>query len=420
MRKKALLSCFIGNLFDHYDTAVFALIAPFIAREFFPHDTPLIQLIKAYAILPLGMVARPFGAWFFGRLADRKGRQTTLFYTLSSMGLISFCMAILPGYERIGVIAPTLLLLFRLLQNFFTAGETMPGAIFVLERTKDHRRNFFSSLYSCSTLGGILFASLLVSLFSHYNLIETGWRLLFLLGVATALFGAILRKTVKKEFTELSEPKLTDPLKNRWNHCWTVKGKVFKLALISSFYYSTYQIGIIFLNGFAPKVSHVTQGEMSILTTYLLFFPFLLLPFIGYFISSEWRETWMKGACLVAALISPVALYSLSESSYSGVVLIRLFYMLLWMAFSSTIHAWYFDEVDKEHRTEVLSFSYAIGSQTIGGWIGPMILLIYERTGSLALTSIPYCLTALCVFFALHLYQRAPAPRLASPEVSLS
>ncbi len=406
MQKKARFSCFLGNLFDHYDTALFALLAPYIAKDFFPSDTPLIQLFKAYAILPLGMIARPFGAWFFGRLADIRGKGVTLFYTLFFMGLISLLMALLPTSHDIGPLAAVILLALRLLQNFFTAGETVPGSVFILERTEESRRNFFSSLYSCSTLGGILLASAFVSLLSYFNAVETGWRFLFLLGAGTAFVGVQLRRRTHQEIENYPKGLTKTHDKEHWLYSWKARKTVLKIALFTGFSYSTYQIAIIFSAGFVPTISSVSLEQMSLLTTGLLIFDMLLLPFMGFYITKERQETWMKTATLAAAFGGPLLFSLLPLGSYSDVALVRFCFVLIGMAFSFSLGAWCFDQEKSPHRTEVLSIANALGSQTIGIWMGPLTLYLYEKSGSILLCSLPYSCTALVTLSVLLLAAR--------------
>src|SRR5579872_7035410 len=123
----------IGNLLEHYDRALFGLLAPFIAPLFFEGKDPLTALILTYGMLPLGILSRPLGSLFFGWIGDRFGRREALFYSLLGMAFTTIGIGFLPIYAQIGALAPLLLAFGRLLQNFFDAGETAGGAIAVLE-----------------------------------------------------------------------------------------------------------------------------------------------------------------------------------------------------------------------------------------------------------------------------------------------
>src|SRR5262249_38651761 len=100
-------TCF-GNFFEHYDTALFGFLSPFLAPLIFPEKDPMTALILTYAMLPLGMLARPFGSLVFGYLGDVYGRKYALFLTLSGMAFISCCTALSPTYNQVGILAPIL------------------------------------------------------------------------------------------------------------------------------------------------------------------------------------------------------------------------------------------------------------------------------------------------------------------------
>src|SRR3990167_5670084 len=137
----------IGNALDHYDQALFALLAPFIASLFFDKQDPVTALILTYGMLPLGLLSRPLGSLFFGWIGDRFGRRQALSYSLFGMALVTLSIGCLPTSSQIGIWAPILLGCGRLIQNFFTAGETIGGAIFVLEQTPESQRSLASSFY---------------------------------------------------------------------------------------------------------------------------------------------------------------------------------------------------------------------------------------------------------------------------------
>ena len=122
-------SAVLGNLFEHYDTALFGLLTPFLAPLFFPDHDPVSALILTYGIIPLGMVARPFGSLIFSYIGNTYGRRNALFLSLFGMGLVSASIAFTPTYFQAGVFAPMLLFLGRLLQNLFASGEIIGGAV---------------------------------------------------------------------------------------------------------------------------------------------------------------------------------------------------------------------------------------------------------------------------------------------------
>lgn len=131
------LNILLGNLFVHYDSALFTLLSPFFAQIFFPNYDQLTALILTYGIIPLGMLARPIGSLVFGYIGDNYGRKEALVGALFGIGVVTGCIGFLPTYERVGMLAPILLLVGRICQNFFGAGESMGGAIFYLKNLQN-------------------------------------------------------------------------------------------------------------------------------------------------------------------------------------------------------------------------------------------------------------------------------------------
>ena len=169
MSRSLTTSAFLGNFFEHYDTALFSFLSPFLAPLIFPEKDPLTALILTYALIPLGMLARPFGSLVFGYIGDNYGRKKALVFTFSGMSIVSFMIAFSPTYASAGLLAPLIFCIGRILQNFCAAGESVGGAIFLLENHTTRRHDFLSSLYSASTIGGILAASLSVSWLYYSN-----------------------------------------------------------------------------------------------------------------------------------------------------------------------------------------------------------------------------------------------------------
>ena len=186
----------IGNFLEHYDNALFGLLAPFIAPLFFEQQDPLTALILTYGMMPLGCITRPLGSLFFGWNGDCYGRKQALYWALSGMSVVTVGIGCLPVYHDIGIWAPLLLALAKMLQGFFASGESTGGAIFVLEHTPMQKRGFMSGCYDASSMAGILTASGLVTYLSATGYIDQNWRFLFWFGGMTAVFGIFLRLKV--------------------------------------------------------------------------------------------------------------------------------------------------------------------------------------------------------------------------------
>ncbi|GBQ28035.1 MFS transporter [Gluconacetobacter azotocaptans] len=190
----------VGNALEFYDFTVYAAYATTIARVFFPVGNSFVGLLLSVATFGLGFLARPLGAVIIGIHSDRRGRKAAMSMTIWMMALGSLMIAVLPGYDRIGVLAPLLLVVARLVQGFSTGGEMGPATAFLVESATARRIALAGSWQIASQQGGT-FLSGLVGLMLGLSMspaaVESwGWRVPFLLGVLIAPVGYWIRHSV--------------------------------------------------------------------------------------------------------------------------------------------------------------------------------------------------------------------------------
>jgi MFS family permease len=389
---RTFLSACLGNLFEHYDTALFGFLSPMIAPILFPHQEPIIALIMTYAIIPLGMLMRPLGALFFGFVGDLYGRERALFLSLMGMALVSGCIALIPTHMQIGFLAPVLFSSARLIQNFFAAGETMGGAIYVLEKAPERRHDLLSGLYSTTTIGGHLMASLGVYCVVNYWSVETGWRYLYVLGCITAVFGLLLRSSLPRGSKVESKGGFSyDDIKTT---VWRYRFPFLTVVICAGFAHVTYSMALVLMNGVIPMISQVSHAEVMRVNSYLLVVDLLALPFFGWLSSKTSRE-WLMIAVSLCVVIFTIPLLSVLEgASMTTVVIVRLMFVLFGVAFFAPFHAWAQHLVPRECRYVIISFGYALGSQLLGSPTAAIALWSYHNTGSVASIGIYWVLLA--------------------------
>jgi MHS family proline/betaine transporter-like MFS transporter len=368
----------LGNLFEHYDTALFGFLSPFLAPLIFPEKEPITALILTYAIIPLGMLARPLGSLVFGYIGDVYGRKHALFLTLAGMSLVSGCIALSPTYSQAGILAPIIFCLGRALQNFLAAGETMGGAIFLLENSSEKRHDLFSSLYSASTMGGHLLASLGVFLLGYYNATDPGWRFLYLCGCVTALFGCLIRRA---PHTVQPPVKFSQTVANLKSTLWTYRKPLVLIVITSGFASATYSIALVLMNGFIPLVSTLSKTEVMKVNTYLLVLDFCALPFFGWVASKFPREKLMLSASLGVVLFAMPLVLSLKGASLTGVIAVRIAFVIFGVAFFAPFHAWAQRLIPSTCRYAVISLGYALGTQALGSPTAALALWCFQKTG---------------------------------------
>jgi MHS family proline/betaine transporter-like MFS transporter len=364
----------VGNLLEHYDSALFGLLAPFIAPLFFEPCDPITGLILTYGMMPLGILTKPLGSLCFGWIGDHFGRKQALCLSLLGMAIMTMGIGCLPVYREIGIWAPILLATGRMLQSFCAAGEVTGGAIFVLEHTPHRLRSLFSSLYDVSTVAGIMIASGCVAALSYS--IEDRWRYLFWAGGVTAVIGLFLR-LVSKEAAEFK--------RDRKGHLFQILNQYWRpllsILIASGFGYTTYSLAFTLMNGFVPLLTSLTKVEIIQVNTPLLLVDMTLLPLFGYLAIRFGKEKVMLGGAILASVCAIPLFSLLGGASLSGVIAIRFAIITCGVAFSAPYYAWAIEQVPPEHRYLILSFGGSLGTQIIGVPSAMIGLWLYKTTG---------------------------------------
>ena len=195
--RKVAVSSFLGNFIEWFDYATYSYFAVVIANVFFPGDDPALALMQTFAVFALSFLLRPSGAIFWGSMGDKKGRKWALSTSIFLMTGATFCIGLLPGYLAIGLAAPILLLLLRMIQGFSASGEYAGAATFLAEYAPSDKRGVYCSLVPASTAVGLLvgstFATVMYTILPDAAVNEWGWRIPFLLAGPLGLVAHYIR-----------------------------------------------------------------------------------------------------------------------------------------------------------------------------------------------------------------------------------
>lgn len=237
---KVIAASSVGTMIEWYDFYIFGMLAKTISTQFFPEGNATAALLSTLAIFAAGFIVRPFGALVFGRLGDLIGRKYTFLLTLVLMGGSTFLIGLVPSYKAIGIAAPLLVLLLRLIQGLALGGEYGGAATYVAEHAPADRRGYFTSwIQTTATLG--LFVALGVIMLVKLNMSDDefnaewgGWRYPFWISILLVGVSVYIRLKMKESpmFTKLKTEGKTsvNPLKESFRH----KGN-FKMVLLALF-----------------------------------------------------------------------------------------------------------------------------------------------------------------------------------------
>ncbi|WP_082797770.1 MFS transporter [Collimonas arenae] len=198
--RKAALASWIGSAVEYYDFFIYGTAAALVfGKIFFPSFDPVAATVAAFATFGVGYVTRPIGAVLLGHIGDRYGRKKVLTFTLLLMGVSTFTVGLLPTYGQVGIAAPIMLVILRMLQGVSAAGEQAGANSMTLEHAPAHRRAFFTSFTLSGTQAGLILATLVflpISALPEEQLLSWGWRIPFFLSAIVVLVGIWVRRTL--------------------------------------------------------------------------------------------------------------------------------------------------------------------------------------------------------------------------------
>jgi MFS family permease len=198
--RKAAFASWIGSAVEYYDFFIYGTAAALVfGKIFFPSFDPAVATVAAFATFGVGYVTRPIGAVILGHVGDKFGRKKVLTFTLLLMGVSTFLVGALPTYSQVGIAAPILLVVLRLLQGLSAAGEQAGANSMTLEHAPENRRAFFTSFTLSGTQAGLILATLAflpVSALPEADLLAWGWRIPFFLSAIVVMVGVWVRRTL--------------------------------------------------------------------------------------------------------------------------------------------------------------------------------------------------------------------------------
>jgi len=316
----------VGTLIEWYDFYIFGSLATILATQFFPKTSPTVGFLSTLATFAVGFVVRPFGAIVFGRLGDMVGRKYTFLVTLIIMGGSTFGIGLIPGYDRIGIFAPLLVLVLRILQGLALGGEYGGAATYVAEHAPEGKRGFYTSfIQTTATLGlfvslGVILAvreSIGVEAFSSW-----GWRIPFLLSAVLVGFSIYIRLRMKESplFAKIKAEGTTskNPIRESFG-----KKENLKLVLLALFG-ATMGQGVVWYTGqfyalsFIQKTCNLEFVQSNTIVAVSLVIATPLFIVFGAWSDKIGRKgIMMTGLLLAVLLYRPIyrTMYSLTDVS---------------------------------------------------------------------------------------------------------
>ncbi|HEV7935885.1 MAG TPA: MFS transporter [Actinomadura sp.] len=303
--RRAVVASAMGNCIEWFDFGVFSagVMTMIIGTVFFPEDSAGTATLKSFALIAAAFVARPFGGLFFGPLGDKIGRQRVLATTIILMSASTFVIGVLPNYASIGMAAPLLLLLVRLVQGFSTGGEYGGAATFIAEYAPTGKRGFYGSFLEFGTLSGYILGSGLVLTINlalgEANMHAWGWRIPFLLALPLGLVGLYVRTKLEDTpaFQEMEKAgeAAGSPLKETVTHNWRMILNL--IAIVFLLNVADYTM-LTFMPTYLTENLHIGDVTAQLMTIGIEFAMLLVIAPLGALSDRIGRKPLLLTACL--------------------------------------------------------------------------------------------------------------------------
>lgn len=337
-KKRIIAAGIIGNVIEYYDFALIGFLAVMMGKLFFPSTDPVLSLLGSFGAFAAGMIMRPVGALVFGHIGDRVGRRFALLSSLMMMALPTFLIGFLPTYAQIGIMAPILLVVLRMIQGLSVGGEYASSIVYLVEQSSPNRQNLYGSFVSVGAKIGMALGSglcgALLWYFGEDVMGDWGWRIPFWASIIIAAAGLYLRRNLSDNY-QPSEDK-TVPIVAILRHH---RAEFWQFLTIASaiwvFYYTVFIYLPIWLEGSA----HLSKAQAGQINTISIIVGVIFIPLMAMVADKIGSIRVMRFAAIILALSVYPLFFGMSIGGYWGALLGTVVLVVLLCAFQAPIFA---------------------------------------------------------------------------------
>jgi MFS family permease len=397
--KKATASGWIGSALEYYDFFIYATAASLIFPQiFFPKGDPTVAIVASLATYGVGYVARPIGAFVLGHWGDTHGRKNVLILCMVLMGVSTMGVGLLPTYAQAGVLAPTLLVVLRLIQGFAVAGEISGASSMILEHAPFGRRGFFASFTLQGVQAGQILAAAVFLPLAHYmpedQFNSWGWRIPFLLSFVVIVAGYIIRREVHETpaFAEEGQRQQVprSPVVDAFKYNWADMLRVVCMSLmnvipvVTTIFGAAYAVQAGYGIGFAKDVYLWIPVLGNIVAV-------LVIPMVGNLSDRIGRRPPMIVGAVVSGLLAFVYLYAISIKSVPlAIAMSLLMWGIVYQGYNAVFPSFYPELFPTRTRVSAMAIS-----QNVGTAITAMLPAIFAAVAPPGSTGIPMTIGSL-------------------------
>ncbi|CAG4914652.1 MFS transporter [Paraburkholderia saeva] len=366
--RKATVSGWIGSALEYYDFFIYATAASLIFPQlFFPSGNPKIAIVASLATYGVGYVARPIGAFVLGHWGDTKGRKNVLLVCMFMMGFSTMAVGLLPTYHQVGMLAPVLLVILRLIQGFAVAGEISGASSMILEHAPFGRRGYYASFTLQGVQAGQILAAAVFLPLAHYMPEDAfnawGWRIPFLLSAVVLVAGYIIRREVRETpafATEGAAPRspIVEAFKFNWKEMLVVVccALMNVIPVVTTIFGAAYAVQPSYGIGFHKSVYLWIPVLGNIVAV-------LVIPFVGNLSDKIGRRPLIIGGALGSGLLSFGYLYAISIQSVPlAIVMSLLMWGVVYQGYNAIFPSFYPELFPTRSRVSAMAIAQNVGT----------------------------------------------------------
>ncbi|HCT1661882.1 TPA: MHS family MFS transporter [Enterobacter hormaechei] len=371
--KKVLIASLTGSSIEWFDYFLYGTAAALVFNKiFFPMVDPVIGLILSYLSFSLTFFIRPIGGVLFAHIGDRIGRKKTLVLTLSLMGGATVMIGLLPTYDMIGMWAPALLILMRIIQGMGIGGEWGGALLLAYEYAPEKRKGFFGSIPQAGVTIGMLMATFIVSLmtlFSEEDFLSWGWRIPFLLSSVLVILGLWIRKDIDetpdfqkvKKSGQVAKAPLRDTIKHHWREVLIAAG--LKVVETAPFYiFSTFVVS------YATTTLTYQKSQALEAVTLGALVATIMIPLMGLLSDRVGRQRMYAVSVFVLGLFIVPWFMLLNTGTTWGIVLATVIaFGVLWAPVTAVLGTLCSEIFSANVRYTGITLGYQLGAALAGG-----------------------------------------------------
>lgn len=408
--RKVVTASMVGNGLEWYDFAIYGHMAVILRDLFFPEVDPIVGLIATYGVFAAGFLARPVGAILFGWIGDKYGRRSALTLAVLMMAIPTGLIGLLPTYESIGIAAPVILTLIRILQGLSLGGEFSGSITFMVEHAPKMRRGLIGSMSMTSLILGFMLGSVVANLFSSLlspeDFLSWGWRVPFILGIAIGFVGFYIRSHCDEsphyENARDSGQLSATPVREAFVHHWKRMLEAFAIYITVTMPF--YLVSIYFIS-FTELHLGLSNSESLTLNTVNLLLMLIAFPLSALLSDRVGR----KKVLMTVALILLVGIYPLFEALEPGnfwqIAILQASLAFLVGCYIGPVPAMLVEMFPTSVRYTGLAIPYNLTAALFGGTTPMVCVWLIDRTGDISSVAFYVMACAVASLIALSIYR---------------